>query len=764
MKPLLGILFLYAGCALAAGSLFAQGGRPAVAPSHHPNGLLIPTPPATVARDAMGRTSVRATRIDEALSIDGRLDESVYSSILPIGDFIQQEPAEGAPATERTEAWIFFDSGNIYVSARCWDSNPGEMVASELRRDSFNIFLNDNFAVTLDTFYDRRNAFLFYTNPVGGLSDGYITAERDNNRDWNTVWDARTQIFDSGWTVEIVIPFKSLRYGPGANQVWGINFRRVVRSKNEFSYLTRIPASFGGRGIQKVSSSATLVGLEVPEAGRNLEIKPFAIATMTTNREAEPPLSNKVDGDAGFDLKYGITRGLTADFTVNTDFAQVEDDEQQVNLTRFSLFFPEKREFFLEGQGIFAFGGAGGRGRGGPGWGPPSLTPVVFFSRRIGLKEGKSVPIRAGGRLTGRAGSYTIGALNIQTADEPSVDALGTNYSVFRLKRDVFNRSTVGFILTNRSPASGGTGSNQVAGLDAAFSFHENLNIDAFYARSWTPDRPGDATSYRAALDYAHDLYGLQLDHLHLGEDFNPGIGFLRRGNFRREFGQVRYSPRPRSIEWIRKVSWEASLEYIAGGDGRLESRQAQLETSIELENGDRWNFDYTRSYEFLREGFDITDDVVIPAGGYGFQNVSTSYNLGPQRWLSGNLSFEYGGFYDGTRATAGYRGRVELSHRLAVEPGISINRVRLPWGDFTLQLVSARVNLALSPRMLIGSLIQYSSGANAFVTNLRFRWEYKPGSDFFIVYSDGRDTEGVGFPRVIDRTLAFKITRLLRF
>lgn len=757
---------------LLTASLYAQGtlGSPTA-------GIVIdgpppPVPPAVITRDALGRATVRATRIAEPIRIDGRLDESVYTTIPAIDGFIQQEPREGEPASEATEAWVFFDERNVYIAARCRDSNPGAMVANELRRDSFNIFQNDNFAVVLDTFYDRRNAFMFYTNPVGGLSDQYITDERDSNRDWNTVWDVRTQRSEEGWTVEMEIPFKSLRYKPGNPQVWGINFRRVIRSKNEYDYLTRIPRSYGGRGIQKISSAATLVGIEVPSGSANVEIKPYVLGTVKTDLGADIPFSNKVEADAGFDGKYGLTRGLTLDYSFNTDFAQVEDDEQQVNLTRFSLYYPEKRDFFLEGAGIFAFGGAGGRGGGGGGGGGggfegslPSLAPIMFYSRRIGLNDdGEEVPILGGARLTGRAGAYTLGILNIQSRDAPEAETPATNFSVVRVKRDVLRRSSIGMIATHRSRSIEGAGSNQLLGFDAGFVFYENLHIDGYLARTWTPGLRGDDLSYRAALDYSGDRYGLQVEHLRVGSNFNPEIGFLRKEDFRRSVAQARFSPRPRSSRLVRRYRYEAMLDYITDGEGRLETRQAQLSMGIEFNNSDRWSLEYERNREVLDEEFELHDDVIVPPGAYDFQNLRTSFNFGPQRRISGRASLAYGGFYGGHRTEAGFRGRMELSYKFSLEPGVSLNWVDTPWGAAQPHLVSTRINYAFSPRIFLGTLLQYNMGGETLSTNVRFRWEYKPGSDLYVVYSEGRLTDLGGFPRIETRSFAVKFTRLLRF
>ncbi|MGH9321270.1 MAG: carbohydrate binding family 9 domain-containing protein, partial [Vicinamibacteria bacterium] len=286
-------------------------------------GIASSQPLEVVERDAGGQVTLRAVRIDEPLVVDGVLDESVYRLVPSVSGFIQQDPHEGEPATEDTEMWVLFDDDNIYVAARCWDSRPELIVANEMRRDNTGLYDNDNFAVLFDTFHDRRNAFIFHINPLGGLLDAQLFDENLFNRDWNTVWDAKTSRFDEGWTAEIVVPFKSLRYRGGGPQVWGINARRIVRSKNEFTHITLIPASYGTQGILKVSSAATLVGLETPERSQNIEIKPYARGDVTTNLEAEPPVTDQVDGDVGVDLKYGVTRGMTFDFTYNTDFAQV---------------------------------------------------------------------------------------------------------------------------------------------------------------------------------------------------------------------------------------------------------------------------------------------------------------------------------------------------------------------------------------------------------------------------------------------------------
>jgi len=746
-------------CGLCAWPASAQGG-PGTALAAI-DGPPPPLPPAVVARDSAGRVTVRATRLAEPIVVDGRLDEPDYQSVFPISNFIQQEPHEGQPATERTEAWIFFDDRTLYVSARCYESDPTRRVANEMRRDNMNLFNNDHFAVILDTFYDRRNGFMFYVNPLGGFFDGQVTDERETNRDWNTVWRSKTADFDGGWTVEMAIPFQSLRYRAGDVQVWGLNFRRSIKANNELDYLTPIAASFGRNGIARLSQAATLVGLEPRTHALNLEVKPYATAGVRTDLEND--ISNDPTKNMGLDVKYGLTRSLTLDATVRTDFAQVEDDEQRVNLTRFSLFFPEKREFFLEGQGIFQFGGAGGRGGGGGGFGPNN-TPILFFSRRIGLQNGYTVPVLAGGRLTGKTGPYSIGLLNMQTEAESAAEALSTNFSVVRVKRDILRRSTIGLLWTRRSPVEAGAGANNVAGLDASFAFFQNLSINTYFAKSDTPERRGDDESYRAQVQYMGDRYGFEAERLSVGSNFNPEIGYVRRDDIIRSYVQARFSPRLPSVPAIRKLSWEGSVDYFDNRRGVISTRDTQGQFQIQFENSDEFQVEVTDAFERLDEAFEPADGVVIPVGDYHTLDTRVSYRLGTQRKISGSINASRGGYYDGNRTEVGYRGRVEVTPRFSLEPNISWNKVNVPQGDFTSNLFGARATLTLSPRMFIGALVQYTTANDTVGSNVRFRWEYVPGSDLFVVYSDGRDTAGSGFPSIQTRTFVVKIAHLLRF
>ena len=733
-----------------------------------------PAPPALIARDAAGRATLRAVRLPEPLDIDGALDEGIYRDVPPASDFIQVLPDEGEPATEQTEIWVAFDEENFYVSGRCLNTAPeSEWVANDMRRDGTG--LGQYVGILLDTFHDRRNAVELVVNPLGGRLDGQITNERDWNGDWNPVWRVRVGRFDGGWTFEAAIPFKSLRYRPGRAQTWGFNVERRIVWNNEYSALVPLPASWGYGAIMQVSLAATLVGLEAPDAGIDLELKPYAIGEASGVRAAGPRLSNTTTGNAGLDVKYGVTQNLVADLTLNTDFAQVEADEQQINLTRFSLFFPEKREFFLENQGVFSFGGEAGAGQ----FAGISNTPILFYSRRIGLHtEGeltREVPMDAGGRLTGRIGRYSLGMLNIRTGDAPAAGARATSFSVLRIRRDVLRRSNIGALFTGRSVSLAGPGSNAVYGVDGLFSFYQNLNVSTYWAETRTPGAGlgDDQRSYRAQLDYTGDRYGLQLERLAVGEDFNPEIGFLRRRGFEQSFGLFRFSPRPRSIDSVRQFFWEGQLDYITDRTGVPETRQARGRFATELENSDLLDVIYNRNYEFLEQPFPIAPGVTIPVGGYRFDDVEVGYSLGQQRRVSGRVSAQHGDFYGGTKSSlnlgfgSAFSGtRVEITPQLSIEPNLSFNRIDLPVGRFDTTLVSTRTIYAVNPLAFVSALVQYNSATGGVSTNVRLRWEYHPGSELFVVYNENRDDalHPNRFPRLENRAFIVKINRLFRF
>ncbi len=724
-----------------------------------PQGLATAIPAGALTRDGSGAVVVRATRITQPLDIDGRLDDAEYSVVPAVTGFVQQEPRYGTPVSEKTEVWVMFDDRQMYFACRCWDEHPERIVANDMRRDSSNLRLNDSFTVQLDTFHDRRDGYAFGITPIGGVWDTVMSEIRSPMLDWNAIWQGRAERFDGGWTAEIAIPFKSLRYHPGRQQTWGLQMRRVIPGKNETAFLSPVSPSWGPNALANVSASATLIGVEAPPATRNLEVKPYAISRVTTDLQSRPAVRNDIDRDAGIDVKYGITKNLTTDFTYNTDFAQVEADEAQVNLTRFSLSFPEKRDFFLEGQGNFGFGATGGL----PG-ASVADAPTIFYSRRIGLSGSAVVPIVGGARLTGKAGAWSLAALSIETDKHAAAAAAQTNFTVLRLQRDVLRRSTIGGIFTRRSVSTVAPGANDVWGVDANFSLRQNVFVTGYLARSRTQGRSENDLSYRTRFNYNSDRYGLGLDRLVVEPNFNPEVGFLRREDFRRSLLLGRFSPRPERNRFVRKFSSEGSLEYITDNQNRLESRELRGEFRMDLHSSDTVSFQYLGLYEFLPAPFLISDGVCIPVGGYDFDTVRASFTAGQQHRVSGSAAVEIGTFYDGEKTTTTFRGRVEVTPRLGIEPNISLNWIDLPQGRFATSVMGARTTFTMTPRMFVAALLQYSSGNTSLSTNLRFRWEYQPGSEVFVVYTEGRDTFPPRGTALETRGFVVKINRLFRF
>ena len=725
-----------------------------------------PQVPDTIARDAEGRTTVRAVRAPVPMQVDGRLDEAVYRDVHPMSGFIQMEPRAGQPATETTEVWLLFDDRNLYVTFKAWESAPERAIVNELRRDSNNIRQGDSVGFSFDTFHDRRNALQFETNALGARSDGQSTNERQFNPDWNPVWRVAAGTFDGGWTIEAVIPFKSLRYAPGRSQVWGFQARRINKWKNEIAYLTRVPNALGlGRADFSASLYATLVGLEVPNVGRTLELKPFIVGDVTTDTVAVPGRRADPALDAGLDAKYAVTQNLTVDLTVNTDFAQVEADEQQVNLTRFSLFFPEKRDFFLENQGLFTFGN---NVTGGALATQTSDVPLPFYSRRIGLAATgtgqATVPILGGGRLTGRVGRFAIGAVNMQTRDDDASGARATNFSLLRVRRDILRRSSIGVMATARSIGTTTADATQFYGVDGAFAFFDNLAFNGYWARTRTPGAGTNDTSSRLQGEYAGDRYGVQLEQLIVGPDFLPDVGFLRRPDIRKRYTQVRFSPRPRNSRLVRKSFAVGQYTYIQDAARRLTTRLADAAVDVEFQSSDRLTVGVLDDYELLLRPFSVAS-LRVPAGGYRFTAGRAGYTLGQQRRLSGALLVEHGRFYGGTRTAVSLtRSRLNLSPRLAAEPTVQVNWIDGPWGRARTTVAGTRITYTMTPLMFASALAQYNSTTRLLSVNARLRWEFALGSELFVVYNEERDPEAPpGLEGLRTRALVVKVNRLFR-
>jgi hypothetical protein len=725
------------------------------------NGPPPPEAPNTISRDETGRATVRAVRLTEPLRVDGDLNEAVYASVPAMTGFYQMEPRWSEPASQKTEVWVFFDDKNLYAAARVWEDHPERMVLNEWRRDTTGIFQNEVVGFAFDTFHDKRNAIVLNVTALGARQDVQVTDERDWNSDWNPAWRTKVGRFAGGWTIELEMPFKSLRYKSEGEQVWGFNVHRNNRWKNELAYLVPLPRAWQTAGLGRPSMAPALVGIETPRSGKALDIKPFLISRLTTDRLANPIVSNDFKGDGGVDVKWAPTRALTADFTYRTDFAQAEADQAQTNLTRFSLFFPEKREFFLENRGVFTFGGVG------------SQTPILFYSRQIGLSQGREVPVQGGGRLTGRIGTFNVGLLSIRQEQDAASGTAATTFSVARVRRDILRYGSVGAMFTDRSVATSGVGRHESYGADAQLIFFRNLAFNAYWAqtRPTAGSVPTDNASYRTQVDYSGDLFGLQIDHLAIGAGFNPEIGFVPRGNMRRTFAQPRYSLRPHNSGVIRRYNFIGTVDYITNhATGRLESRLGRSEFNIDLQNSDTFRVFADNTREAVTRPFTIGPNVPIAAGSYDFNNFHVEYGLGRQRKLSGVGAFERGSFFGGEKTSVSFAvggfnaARLQVSQRLSVEPGLTINRVTLPARSFTTRLITANTIFGVTPTMFATALIQYNSDTHLLSSNVRLRWEYQPGSELFVVYNDQRDRASTIVPGLQNRSFIVKVNRLFRF
>ena len=731
---------------------FAQsGGAPSLDPA-------VDSPPASVVtRDATGKVVVHATRITQPPDIDGRLDDAVYNEVPAMTEFIQQEPTEGAPITEKTEVWVMFDDQNIYVACRCGDQHPERIVANDMRRDGSNQPLHDQFSVTVR--HVPRSAKRLPVRRDGHRrAAGMAPSPTSARTSTGTALGRQDDEIRSGLDRGDAHPVQDAALHGRAGANLGHPAPPVHgRQERTSAYHTNV-ASRRDTAIFFMSQAATLVGLEAPPPALNFEIKPYGVSRVTTDQLSNPAVRNDLTGDAGIDVKYGVTKSLTLDATYNTDFAQVEADEAQVNLTRFSLSLPEKREFFLEGAGIFAFGSqAGGGASGGD-------APTIFYSRRIGLSGSRAVPVIGGARFTGTAGLWNIGAFNMETDDDArrrrSEDELhrraaaaqhsATEHRWRHLHAPVaFNR---------RAGRQRRLGSRHQHGLLSQRVLRRLLRTVAHgRPRERRPELPGQ-------FSYAGDRYGLGLDRMVVGTHFNPEVGFLRREDFRQNVVQARFSPRTMNNPLVRRWVYQGNFEYTTDNENHLESRELSGSFETEFHSGNSFTAQYLRLYEFLPAPFLISPGVRIPAGGYSFDNARLVFVSGVQNRVTGTSALEIGSFYSGDKKTATFSGRVEMTPQFGIEPSISLNWVDLPEGEFTNTILGGRVTYTMSPQMFVASLVQYSSSNTSLLTNVRFRWEYQPGSEFFVVYTEGRTTLPPRGTDLQNRGLVIKINRLLRF
>lgn len=690
---------------------------------------------------------VTAVRIDDRLVIDGRLDEPIWQSAEPATNFYQQAPDEGRLATHLTEVRFLYDDTTLYVGAMMYDDEPENLVINELSRE-FNSRNSDSFALIMDVFRDGQTGFGFLCNAGGAMRDTQAYDNGRNDPNWNGVWSCRSTILENGWSLEYAIPFKTLRFPDREAQEWGVQMSRMSRADNEFSTWSPVPRPFGH---YRVSDAGLLTGIQARGSGTNFRVKPYAKAAV----EQRTAVDDNWEGDGGVDIKWGITSSMVLDGTWRTDFSQVEADAQQINLTRFSLFFPEKREFFLESPGSFQIGltSPGGENR---------RDFLPFFTRRIGLSSnGQPIPVLGGLRLTGRQGPWGLGLLNMQTRDykvEDQVLRPADNFTAIRLSRDVAPGSSVGGYYFGREAGSGVT-HNRVAGLDTLLQPTRTLRIEAFGMTSSTAGAPSDWAG-RAGFSYEGNTNRAYLFHLHVGDRFRHDLGFVRRDDVNLTFGKYEKILRPQATsQWIREYTLGAKIEaFQDSGYQELQTRVASLSYDMELQDGGRFSVNFDDTYELLTDPFEISDGVVIPMGEYDFGEVQVSYRSNSSATVSGDIQFGSGSFWSGNRKLVNGGLRVRFSEHVAVSGSFDRNSVDLPQGSFVTHLGSLNFDWSFTPRMFLNAYVQYNSEADAWLSNVRFNLIHHPLSDIYVVWNETRG------PNATFRSIIFKFTQMFAF
>lgn len=699
---------------------------------------------------------VTAHRLDGEITLDGKLNEPVWKLAEPAANFIQREPNTGAPATEQTEVRFLYDSKNLYIGAWCFQRDMSEIVVNELKED-FGGQDNDEFVIFLDTLHDRRSGVGWAINPAGARRDWQAYNDGDQiNTDWDGLVEVRVSRDGSGWYVEMQIPFTTLRFATEGSQEWGLNLGRRLRKHNEDSAWSPLPRRY--RSISRGSLAGTLRGFEGIHQGRNLKMKPYVKAGVLQTRPANR-LESKFERDSGVDLKYGVTQSLTLDATFRTDFSQVEVDQQQVNLTRFNLFFPEKREFFLENAGNFSFGATRGTGSSGLSAGNANLVP--FFSRRVGLNTVGTapIPILGGTRLSGKAGGYDLGFLAMKT--ESAGSAPSNTFGVARVKRNFWRQSHAGVLFTNRDSTRPGD-YNRVYGADLSLRFFQKFDVVSYVLRSDSPNKRGRNLARDLEIGWFDDDFTISGQYEDVLPNFNPEMGFVRRPNMQHYTTTLSWRPRLQGHRYIRNFEFSTSPDYYAAGNGSgVETRTQDLNLGVVFHNSASVTLNAFNNFDRLKKPFEIRTKNFIPAGDYNYRRYATSFSLDRSRKISGGANVNWGEFWNGTETSFGGTLDMKPNYHLNGSLTFSQDRVKLPSGPFTSRLLGARTLYAVSSRMFFNAFIQYNAETHQFSSNIRFQLIHHSLSDLFIVYNDRRDTlKG----QVIDRALVVKLTNLFSF
>ena len=706
-----------------------------------------------------------AHRTSEEIKVDGVFDESVWQNVEPIRQLYQIQPDQGEPATEQSEVRILYDDKKLYFGFIFYDSEMDKIVANDMRRDSPGLRSNDYGFLLLDTYNDRRNAVFFRFTPVGGIEDTAVSNSGGSlNHSWDIVWECRCRINEDNWTAEIAIPFSQLRFERSEVMNWGVNFGREIARKQEIDAWNEAPKTYGGLAKYRTAYFGTLEGLEGITPSRHLELLPYVLPGASYESSTE-----ETDGvfEAGLDFKYGVTPNLTVDLTVNTDFAQVEADQEQVNLTRFSLFFPEQRPFFLEGASIFDVGIPRPSFRR-----PPPL--LLFYSRRIGLSKGHAIPILGGGKMTGKIGPYGIGILSVLTNKfkddefqwgQPPINEPRTNYSVVRINRDILKGSTLGGIFINKQDLDA---YNRTAGLDFSYRPTREINVQGLWSRTFDSDitdfytanvgsqAAPKSNAFFIGGDWRTNLFRADGSYTDIGEDFNPEVGYIQRRDIRRFRGDASYTPWPGKFG-IREIQIGPEIDLVLTQENELETQEITFDTRFEFETGEDLGFQVKNTTENLDRNFRI-QGVNIPTDDYNFTSFQASIRTSSSRMIAARMQVEFGEFYHGTRRGFLIDAIARPTARLSIEPFIEFNRIILPSEEFDANAFGGRIGYSFSTTLFMKLFSQWSTDRDVLSANFLVNYIYRPGSDFYLVFDQSYDTRDGGI-KLLGWTVVGKMT-----
>jgi len=717
-------------------------------------GLLFGSSATVVAEEPTARPVLQAVEMTSEPLLDGVVSgDPAWNGLVPASGFWQVQPDDGALATQRTEVYVGFTDDALHIGVIAYDDDPEGILVTDSRRDA-DLGDTDSFQILIDGMRDGQNGYVFGTNPAGMQYDGQVTREGEGgilgsgsggfNLNWDGSWDVATDVSENGWSAEFRIPFRTLRYGRGEQQTWGVNFQRNIRRNNEITYWAQLSRQ---RNLYRVSEAGTLVGVS-PPTQRNLKVTPYVLGSSSRGGDLAGTEDNS---EIGFDIKYSITPSLTLDATYNTDFAQVEADEQQVNLDRFSLFFPEKRSFFLENAGQFSVG--------------DSEEVEMFFSRRIGISEdGEQLPIEGGVRLSGKVGNNTnVGFLHMSSESAAGV-APGNKFTVARVNQELPSRSAIGFMFVNRDGdgshlASPAEDNNKTYAIDGRWGIGDNLLLQAWVAKTSTPGMEERDDAYSVKAIYSSPTWAYRLGYGQVGEDFNPEVGFLARSNFRRANAFLMRSIRPKDMWGLLEVRPHASYTTYWDFDGFQESGTLHTDIHWEFRSGYELHTGVNFTREGVKDAFDIVDGVTIQPGTYDHTEVSIVFHTNQAAPLSFSLRTTVGGRFGGDRVSLAPTLKYRIGESFSSELSYRYNDFDLPGGEFKANLARLRLTYSFTPKILLQALVQYNELDDILGTNLRFSWLRTANTGLFLVYNEV-DEQGIN-GRPTGRELILKYSHI---